>query len=324
MLSFVGLSILEVKPLERDERKKKMHFLRRNGFLILNGKRGVKDMKRKLITGIMATMLVLFLTDSAQAIIISSLYDYTDTNKLSDDSYEKLVNLVGGTTTLDVGDQLKGILRVDQLVNPVGSYNYVSSGLGDWSSEITAVFQIEAKTKTAVSGGWLWDFGPVSSSTGAMITIYEDPSRNYVYNGTETDSFNSASDGSMYWTLGFLGLLGEGWTAFAPSDDISVLGGMPLGTNAGVVNFAMNLVSIGVGPPLARDQDSTIVPGNFVDLVGNGNIIGQGGGTGQWYDVGDDMNAYIHPIPEPATMFLLGSGLIGLAGFARKKFRKRG
>jgi hypothetical protein len=33
-------------------------------------------------------------------------------------------------------------------------------------------------------------------------------------------------------------------------------------------------------------------------------------------------NADFTVIPEPATMLLLGSGLIGLAGFARRKFRK--
>jgi len=110
-------------------------------------------------------------------------------------------------------------------------------------------------------------------------------------------------------------------------------------------------VNQGDSPPLGYpsfgdDTVSITLPGNLNDYL----VLhwgGSGGGTLQAFDlttipeVSDTFNApgqnslsfYSFygdgngdgqtPIPEPATMLLLGSGLIGLAGYGRKKLLKK-
>ena len=67
-------------------------------------------------------------------------------------------------------------------------------------------------------------------------------------------------------------------------------------------------------PRLVTSADFT----NISQLTPDGFAVVLGGG--QYSTLGEEGYS-IAPIPEPATMLLLGSGLIGLAGYGRRKFR---
>lgn len=277
------------------------------------------------------------LASSSYASTIASVITYGVPSRLSDNSLDALWNPLRGVfnpaqigagfgdSTVDVGDRLVSIGRIDQVTSPFpGGTTYTFPA--DWSEELTFVSVIQVTGKVGGGGGpTTYTFGAASTNDplglgwqpGTTLAFYSDPANNYSgAPGSVGAGIIEASGGAHWWEFGFNGTPGETWTAFTLTDDISSLTSLPAGSTGGFFNFVQDLI--------AQNSGFHLDPVNATgqEITGSGNLLGSGatpppGG----FQALDNYDAVMQAtVPEPGSLAVFG--MLGAAGLARRFRRK--
>lgn len=295
---------------------------------------------KTLMLAVGAAFGLTFAAGSAQALTVAQIIAANPNFQLEDDNAETQNIDLNGNTLLDVGDSLRGIVKFPQIRN-LDDLSTVSLD-GGVNSDLSAVFEVVVLTKVLNDDPatpfveYDFTFGPSAAfaaslglPAGTMIAFYEDDIDNVALGGATCTTAGAGGDceanvldGTLVLTLGFsAGETDELWQALQSPEDPTVGGGIPPSTAVGNFQFQLDVLSSSLGNFGLQPTPIPVLGGDgFIPWIGSGSVLGTQN-VNTPYDVTSDSDLQAS-IPEPGTLGLMGVGLLALAGFARKRFRK--
>lgn len=221
--------------------------------------------------------------------------------------------------SINAGDIVYGVVNLQTIKNEsTGLYSWNADNVAPTYDSFTGYFAVKVQSVATQSVPLLgnstsYTFAPLTSAFGlfdasdvvnkTMVKFYTDNATPYTTGNVATDIAN-ATDGQFWGSLGF----GTNGYWVASTNPIAS------GTRGGI-DFIVDNSGLSWGKVASLCADGS--PGCMFDMTFSSSFSPNPTGSAWDYTISDP--ARMHPVPLPATGWLLGSGMFWLAAMIRRK-----